>query len=120
MHIQNPTGGGAVAEPEEWSPEWIYDALMEQIEPDLMTTNVRTLDERYAGESPDDKAARYERYQLALMVMDECLEDLMMDMHFDVLELKHALTQMAKQENREEERDAIADVERQLDSTSDA
>lgn len=120
MHTKNPPGGSAVAEPEELSPQWIYDVLMQEIEPDLTSANIKTLDERYAGESAGDKQARYERYEYAFILLDECLEDLKVDMHFDALELKQAMTAMAADESRTSDRKTMEDVEEQIDADPSA
>lgn len=43
----------------------VYDMIMKEIEPDLQSTIVDTLDAKYAGESTEDKQKRMVRYQQA-------------------------------------------------------
>mgnify|MGYP001199310590 CR=1 FL=1 len=45
----------------------VYDAIMGGIEPDLLSTNIDTLDEKYAGESEEEQAERMERYKKAFI-----------------------------------------------------
>lgn len=115
MHTQTVTG--ATADP--LSPQWIYDTLMEQIEPDLTSANIQRADELYPEETPDEKTARYERYELAFILLNECLEDLAVDAHFDTLELKQAMTAMASESTRREDENALRGVEDQIDSDTD-
>lgn len=109
----------AVAEPEVLSPQWIYDVLMEVIEPDLTSANIKTADEKYAGETEDDKVARYERYQLAFDILDECLEDLKVDTALDTMMLKDMMNSLAAGRNAEEENTAIKNLEDKLDYSND-
>ena len=44
----------------------LYDRIMGQIEPDLLSTSVDTLTEKYAQESPEERAVRSQRYRAAL------------------------------------------------------
>jgi hypothetical protein len=46
-------------------PKDVYNCIMVQIEPDLITTNVNTLHSKYAGESAEQTTARIERYAKA-------------------------------------------------------
>ncbi len=48
----------------------IYDALMGKIDPDLLTVNVSHLDEKYAGETPEQKQTRLQRYRTAYEAYD--------------------------------------------------
>jgi hypothetical protein len=43
----------------------VYDQLMAHIEPDLTTANAKTLMEKYKDETPDQRASRMKRYELA-------------------------------------------------------
>jgi hypothetical protein len=56
------TSGTALRFP---SGQEIYDALMGQIEPELVSGNLNHLDDRHPGETPEQRRARYRRY-------DEC------------------------------------------------
>ncbi len=60
----------------EFSPEWLYDSLMEQIEPELMSATIETLEKKYANETEKEKEARALRYEEAFKLYDECLAEL--------------------------------------------
>lgn len=55
------------------SGNWLYDFVMQTIEPDLTTANIETLDAKYAGESGTDHAARLFRYEKAFHDFDRIL-----------------------------------------------
>ena len=57
--------------------KYIYDLLMTDIEPDLVTGNMPYLDAAYEGESEDDREVRLERYRMAFEVFTERYEQLM-------------------------------------------
>ena len=48
----------------------VHDALMAPIDADLTTENLQTLDAKYAGETPDERRKRSDRYKLALQKYD--------------------------------------------------
>lgn len=50
--------------------EEICDLLMAEIEPELLLANIPVLDSRYAAETPEDHAARMERYAAAYKKFD--------------------------------------------------
>ena len=47
------------------SGQEIYDAVMREIEPELISTSLPTLNEKYKDETPVEKEARKERYNKA-------------------------------------------------------
>jgi hypothetical protein len=49
----------------------LYDALMAQIEPELTSVMLPRLDELYADETPEEKAARGDRYKKAFALFEE-------------------------------------------------
>lgn len=57
-------------------PKKFYDFVMGAIEPDLLTEKIHTLDEKYAGETEEDRAIRYEKYEYAYQLFDQVLEEL--------------------------------------------
>ena len=52
---------------------WLYDFIMQTIEPDLLSSTIGTLDEKYAGESATDRNARLFRYKKAFEDFDDLL-----------------------------------------------
>lgn len=63
--------GIPVTIPMAMSGEQIFDAIMGKIEPELMTSQVKTLKEKYAHESAADKKARNARYKKAYAEYDK-------------------------------------------------
>lgn len=49
----------------------VYDGLMVDIEPELLSSNIPHLDAPYVGESEEDHKKRYERYTAAFAKYDE-------------------------------------------------
>lgn len=53
----------------------VYDAIMQAIEPDLLSTNVGSLDEKYNGESESEKQERMQRYARAIVEYEKKYKD---------------------------------------------
>lgn len=53
------------------SAQEIYDSLMKDIEPELLTANIASLKEKYAGESDAERKQRMQRYQRAYKAYDK-------------------------------------------------
>lgn len=51
--------------------EELYDVIMENIEPDLTSKNIGTLDEKYKDETPEQKKARGLRYAEAFALFEQ-------------------------------------------------
>jgi hypothetical protein len=60
------------------SMEVIYNTLMEHIEPELVTDVLPYLDEWYKNETPEQNAARLERYKSAFATYEQCFGDALM------------------------------------------
>ena len=58
----------------------LYAEYMREHEPDLLDENIDTLDAKYAGESPKDKAARQARYEQALAGYEAMVNELAADL----------------------------------------
>lgn len=50
--------------------EQVYDSLMASIEPDLLTVNIPSLDQKYATETKEEHEVRMERYRSAYKKFD--------------------------------------------------
>lgn len=48
----------------------LYDFFMSQIEPDLVTANLKTLDLPYKGETKEEHDDRYAQYQSACLICE--------------------------------------------------
>ena len=85
------------------SGDEIYDALMADIEPDLITTNLPHLDEKYAGETPEQKAARMARYEAAYARYDAVFTEWLANLKGVVNDTRHQALVTAEEKDRGDE-----------------
>jgi hypothetical protein len=90
----------------------VYDGIMSMIDPELMSTQIDHLDEKYVGESPEDRKARYNRYAESFKKYDEMYAEWQKNMNEAVTEYRKESLKSAEIESREEDAAALA----QLDS----
>ena len=95
----------------------IYDALMGPIERDLLTVNIPLLDEKYKGETPEQKAARYQRYQDAYAKYDQAFETWITQFRGTVEGYRRQAFEAAEQEDRAKEANTLSNLESQLSIT---
>lgn len=107
----------ALAEPDYLSPQWYYDTLMEQIEPELMTANVPYLELMYKDDTPEQREERLQRYKDAFELFGECLQDLEEDAKIECSELKKMMIAAAEGENDEEKNETIKEIEHEIDDS---
>ena len=105
--------------PQPLAPEELYDEIMGQIEPDLTAARIEHLDEFYAGETPDQRAARFAAYDQAFTIFDEVLEK----MHAESAKSAHEWkAQIQKKMHRREETEharELSNVERSFDADTE-
>ena len=53
------------------SQTWLYDMIMAAIEPDLLTEMIPHLDEKYTGETEEQRKERMAHYEKAFAVFDD-------------------------------------------------
>lgn len=53
--------------------EWLYDAIMRLVEPELLSANIPLLDEQYQDETAEQHEARMKRYEDAFRRFNEIL-----------------------------------------------
>ncbi len=96
----------------------LYDALMFGIEPDLVTVRLPLLEQKYRGESPEEHAARMERYQRAYEEYDRKALEWMAK--FRMLVTAYRKEALSRAESREQSKEAtlLADIESQLSHSS--
>jgi len=99
----------------QWmTPEWLYDRLMKHIEPDLTTENIKNLDEKYKGESDEDKELRQESYELAFDLFDVAVEAFEGGILDEVKEWKKAIRERAQEEESLEEEEVMQEIEEEI------
>ncbi|HVW67177.1 MAG TPA: hypothetical protein VHA78_05640 [Candidatus Peribacteraceae bacterium] len=97
---------------------WIYDEFMKHIEPDLMTDHIEHVDEKYAGETAEERAERYEQYTMAFLIFDECLKDFDATMSAGVQFWKKKMEEFAKRESDTEDAAHMKIIEESIDSSA--
>lgn len=96
----------------------IYNAIMREIEPDLVTDAIATLGKKYAGESAAQKQNRLERYRSAYQKYDEVYEEWMKKFKSEVTRFKRTAFASAEARSEAEDAKAMADLESQMTVTA--
>ncbi len=65
------TSSAGIAPPPVLSGTELYDSIMKDIEPELLSDNLPLLKEKYANETPEERAARAARYSVAYAEYDK-------------------------------------------------
>ena len=82
----------------------LYDALMAHIEPELTSAQAKTLTEKYKGETPDQHAARMQRYELAFERCQQSYDEYMQTLDTQVKRYrKEAFTHAETQDRSRDE-----------------
>jgi len=102
LDIQIPTG------------EEIYNAIMGEIEPELLSQNIPSLDEKYSGETEEERAKRLKRYQEAYKTYDEKYTKWIEGLKQLVEKARRHAIQSAEKESRDKELVGLAYLESQL------
>lgn len=68
--MSEPTSYVGITPPPVLSGTELYDSIMGDIEPELLSANLPLLKDAYANETPDERAARAARYQAAYAEYD--------------------------------------------------
>ncbi|MFA6038909.1 MAG: hypothetical protein WCV62_05255 [Candidatus Peribacteraceae bacterium] len=78
----------------------IYDALMAQIEPDLVTATIPTLENTYKDETPEQNAERRKRYLAAFAKYDRAFAALTKELREAVQQCRtHAVSKKSKKDD---------------------
>ena len=78
----------------------LYDAIMMNIEPELTTDIAKTLDAKYKDESPEDRAARNQKYDLAFERYEEAYKEYMATLDSQVHRYRREVLVHAEMEDR--------------------
>ncbi|OGJ55599.1 hypothetical protein A3D88_00570 [Candidatus Peribacteria bacterium RIFCSPHIGHO2_02_FULL_52_16] len=97
QNLQNP------ARPVIPTGQELYDSLMGHIEPDLTTESLKMLEQKYAGETPEQTAVRKQRYDLAFERYDQAYADYVETLHAQAHRYRRQSFVQAEVENREQE-----------------
>jgi hypothetical protein len=91
----------------------LYDELMAEIEPDLVTANIDGLEEKYKDETPAEAAARAERYNAAYEAFQKAMDERELLWADQFRRMQHEAIASTEKEDRDAE---VADLEA-LDKT---
>ena len=89
----------------------VYDRIMKDIEPELLTVSNPTLAEKYKDETPEESQARAERYQKAYAEYDKKYEAYMLEFDGMVRGLQHEAVGVVEGESKKGDDDALATLE---------
>jgi hypothetical protein len=98
----------------------LYDTLMAEIEPELCSWELPALEERYAGETPEEHEDRMSRYELAYAVFDEAAKVLDDDVSFTAEVMRGASRDVELSKNAGVESDQLKRIENDIDSDAAA
>ena len=95
-----------------WTVEELYDLIMYEIEPELLTPMIPELEKIYKNETKEEHVERMERYRQAFMVFYERFDMLLM-LWKNELEVfrKEALRQLEEKVQKGEEQGASAGLD---------
>lgn len=94
----------------------IYDAIMREIEPDLVTSAIAGLTAKYANETAEEKQERLDRYRSAYETYDEIYADWLKKFKEQVSEFKKNAFATAQARSAEEDAKAMASLEESIDN----
>ena len=89
----------------------LYDVLMAEIEPDLLLTNIPLLDKKYAGETPEEKAVRMKRYEVAYKEFDRQFSEFMVDVNGEVRTTKRKSLEAKEEESHQSDQQVLSSLE---------
>lgn len=92
----------------------VYDAIMETVEPELVTDNLDALDAPYEGETADERKSRYERYSKAFIEYRQQFQKWVHRFQGAVKTFRKSLVNAAESTNRTEEEAALSALETQM------
>ena len=95
--------------------EDLYNLLMVEIEPDLTTDMLPLLNEKYEGETAEDRKARSERYAEAFEEFAIRFDKAMAIWKEQILKLKEKAFGIARERTGKNDEQALSDIERSFD-----
>ena len=81
----------------------IYDTIMAQIEPDLVSTMATELNRKYANETTQERSDRMQRYKRAFELYDKCFSAFSLEMTEEAKKAKYTARQAAEAKSRGED-----------------
>lgn len=93
------------------SGQQLYDIFMQEIEPDLVSTEIPTLHIKYAKETPAERKERAKRYKAAFAEYDKVAAQFMAEMNAQLSTYKKRALTGAEKKARAEEEQQLQELE---------
>lgn len=94
----------------------LFDALMEQIEPELMSTNSHDMDFVYAGETEEEHQVRMQRYEKAFALLEERLKKVIGTWGQELQDYRRTVLKNAKVSSLAEDTNAANSIAASIDN----
>lgn len=107
------TGGASTADGTA-----LYDSIMAQIEPELLTANLPNIVQLAGNDTPEQKQDRAKRYAAAFTEYDRRFQAKQLDWQQNFKSFKHEATKYMEQEMRPAEEKNLLDLEQSMASVS--
>ena len=91
--------------------EALYNLLMQGIEPDLTTDQIPLIEQKYSGETPEQRQARIERYEQAFESYEKVLDAYLLELQSKVAVFRKQVIGEAENTSRSEEAGQLASIE---------
>lgn len=89
----------------------VYDALMSEIEPELTSSQIPLLAQKYANESASEKSARVKRYDAAYAAYAVAFKKWSEELNQLVIRMKHDAMASAEADDRSHEAEDLSRLE---------
>jgi hypothetical protein len=93
----------------------LYDMLMYDIEPELVTEMLPELPEIYANETEEEREERAERYARAFSLFSESLGDILALWKDELVAFRNQAFASFKEKSRQEDAEHLSDIEHSID-----
>jgi len=101
----------------EWKMEDIYNLLMSDIEPDLMTENISILDDLYSYESEEERKSRMEWYAEAMIIFKDRFEKFARIWKEEMTGIRSTVRDEQRAPEERKDRQKMRNVERSIDES---
>ena len=99
---------------------WLYDQIMGQIEPDLLSDQIPLLEEKYKTETAEERKNRTDAYAKAFHIFDEVFKEMASGIYAEVEQLKHLAQKDRAFDEQSQHQGELQSLEQQLDFPTDA
>jgi hypothetical protein len=95
--------------------QWLYDEIMRNIEPDLITTRIIHLDEIYADETESEGKSRMQAYEKAFEIFDAAAMNFEKKFHAELGTFRKNAHKTAMEQERQEKAKNLKNLESTFD-----